>query len=76
MKGIRRQVSLLLANGHTDARNYTIGRVWIEAEIVAQRINRDHATAALLTQLAVSTILSEDAGKTFNERIKELTDGG
>lgn len=40
-----------------------------------ERINGNHATTAMLTQLAVSTILSEEAGKTFNERIKDLTNG-
>ena len=66
---------MLLANGHPDAPSYPIGRLWIEAEIVVDRINKHLADEALLTQLAVSTLMSESAGETFNDRIKDLTNG-
>lgn len=75
MKGLRTQVSLLLANGHPNAASYPIGRVWLESEIVTDRINKHIADNALMTQLAVSTILSESAGETFHDRIKDLTNG-
>lgn len=75
MKGLRTQVSLLLANGHPNAGSYPIGRLWLESEIVVERINKHLADEALMTQLAVSTLMSEEAGKTFNERIKDLTNG-
>ena len=68
-------MSLLLANGHPGAASYPIGRVWLEAELVVNRINKQLADTAMLTQLAVSTLMSKEAGDTFNDRIKDLTNG-
>ena len=65
-----------MANGHPDARGYPVGRVWLEAEIVVRRINNDHATSALLNQMAVSSLFSKEGGQQFSNTIKELTDGG
>lgn len=76
MIGIRKQVSLLMANGHPDARHYPIGLVWTEAEMVTNRINNDMATTALLNQMAVSSLFSKEGGEQFTKIIKELTDGG
>ena len=74
MWGIRRQVSLLLEHGHTQASRYPVGMVWDEARLVGERINRSHATEAVLIKLAVSAVLSEEAGKEFSERIAKLNE--
>ena len=73
MWGIRRQVSLLLANGHSDALNYTVGKVWDEAEIVVERLNRQAVTEAVLIQSAVASLLSKEGGKEFSKLVKRLT---
>jgi hypothetical protein len=46
--------------------------VWVEAELVAERENRRIATEAVLTQMAVSSVISKQAGKEFRKVIKRL----
>lgn len=62
-------------NGHTNALDYPIGMVWVEAEWVVYHLNRAEATRATLLQLAVSSVLSNKAGKRFKEEIKKLAGG-
>lgn len=76
MWGIRRQVSLLLSEGHPDAPHYPIGMVWDEARLAVERINRFHATQAVLVQQAVSSILSKDGAKEFKKTITGLNNHG
>jgi len=59
-----------------DAPFYPIGMVWDEAQIVVERINGFHATQAILTQMAVISVLSKDGSKEFKKAIKRLNDSG
>lgn len=65
-----------MANGHPDAAEYPVHRVWEEAELVVQRIDQASASEALLLQMAVSSLFVKDAGREFQKIIKRLTDGG
>lgn len=76
MWGVRRQVSLLLDHGHPEARRYTIGMVWDETNLVVDRLNGQEATRAVLLQMAVSSVLSKEAGKKFDKMIKRMTENG
>ena len=76
MWGIRRQVSVLLSEGHAQAPRYPIGMVWDECQLVVERQNRAHATEATLVQLAVSSILSKDGAKEFRKTLKRLNESG
>jgi hypothetical protein len=62
----------LLANGHIEAQHYPLGMVWDEASIVVEHVNRLEATRATLLQMAVSSVLSKEAGKLFREQIQRL----
>ena len=73
--GVRRQVSLLLDHGHPHAWNYPIGMVRSESLLVEERLNNSYATTAILLQMAVSAVLSEEAGKEFQKTIEGLTKG-
>jgi hypothetical protein len=64
--------SLLQAHGHTEARHYPVPRLWTETRIVRRRLNRDLANNAVLTQMAISGVLSKEGGKAFDKRIKTL----
>lgn len=73
-RGLHRQVSLLLANGHPDAWNYPVGFVYQQASFVAERFDAAEVTRVTLLQLAVSTILGgSKARKAFMDEIKFLT---
>jgi len=63
-----------MAHGHPEARHYPVPMLTSEARIVRQRINRKTATEAVLTQLAVSSILSKKAAKAFEKQIKKLNE--
>lgn len=76
MWGIRRQVSLLLAEGHPYAQHYPIGMVWDESRLAVARINGFHATQAILVQLAISSALSKEGAKEFKKSIQRLNESG
>lgn len=67
-------MSLLLANGHTEANGYPIAMIWDEARLVGDRLNGQMATEAVLTQMAVSSVLSKKAGKEFDKMIKRMSE--
>jgi len=68
-------LSLLLANGHPDARRYPLGMLMDEVGLVHQRMDEESARLLEHTHLAVSAVIDKDAAKTLNEKIKELTNG-
>lgn len=69
-----RDVSLLLASGQQDARNYPIGRLTYEASLVNERLNNHFVTEAVLTQSAIGSCLSNEGSKLFQKTIKSLSD--
>lgn len=74
--GLRKAVSLLLANGHSEASRYPIGRVFLEADIVRERLDQERAAQSVLMQLCVGSLLDREAGKQFSKQIQEMTSGG
>lgn len=65
-------MNLLYSHGHPNAHNYPLGYVWDESEIVTERMNNMVATEAVLTQLAISSVLSKKAHKEFDKALKKL----
>jgi hypothetical protein len=47
--------------------------VFVEAEFVVERLDREEASRAVLLQMAVSSMLSKKAGEAFRKKIKEMT---
>lgn len=66
-------MSLLLSEGHTDAHQYPLGMVWVEAELVVQRQNEMEATRAVLLRDAVSAVISKKGQNHFKKTIEKLT---
>ena len=83
MKGIRAQVSLLLANGHPDAWHYPLQTVFEEARLVARRIDAQLASSMALLNLVISSQPDEcrpenvrkQNARTLHKLLKEMTDG-
>lgn len=50
--------------------------VWDETNLVVDRLNGQEATRAVLLQMAVSSVLSKEAGKKFDKMIKRMTENG
>lgn len=73
--GLRRDVSLLLSEGHLDARNYSIAMLWSEARIVRQRHTQRAISEALTLQTAILSVLAKQGGKLFQEHLENLNDG-
>lgn len=76
MMGLRRQVSLLLSHGHPDAGDYPLGMLWVESQLVVERLNQQAVTQAVLLQLAVGSILSKKTGSEFKKTLKKLSPNG
>jgi len=73
--GLRGQVSFLMAHGHPEARLYPVPMVWTEVRLVHERMNKELAANASLTQLVVASILSKKAAAKLKERLKDLMGG-
>ncbi len=76
MLGLRRHVSLLLSNGHPESGDYPLGMLWVESQLVVERLNQQAATQAVLLQLAVGSILSKKTGSEFKKTLKKLSPNG
>lgn len=74
--GLRRHVSLLLSHGHPEAGDYPLGTLWVESQLVVERLNQQAVTQAVLLQLAVGSILSKKTGSEFKKTIKKLSPNG
>lgn len=49
--------------------------VWDEASLVVDRLNGLEATRGILTQMAVSSLFSEDARTDFRSLIEKMSEG-
>lgn len=67
-------MSLLLDHGHPEAQHYPVGMVFVEAEIVVERLNGMEATRAVLIQMAASSVMSRKGAAEFQKLIKRLTE--
>ncbi|PTX46990.1 hypothetical protein IQ03_03513 [Gemmobacter caeni] len=76
MMTVRRTVSFLLANGHHNAALYPVARIFLEAELVRERLDAERADAAVLMQLTVGSLMDKQTAKDFTKRIGEMTGNG
>lgn len=76
-RGLRAQVSLLLANGHVNASRYPIARVWYEAQLVTERVNNQTLTEVTLLHAAMVAIMSPkgDGVRNLNKLMGKLRNG-
>ena len=65
-------MSLLLSEGHLDARRYPVAHAWSEARIVRQRNAFRRREETALLQMAVASVLSEKAGKQLANLLKRM----
>ncbi len=73
LRGVKRQVSLLLANGHPEAWHYPIGFLYEQASFVAERLDAVEANRATMLQSAISTVLGGEKARTnFKNNVKDL----
>lgn len=70
----------MLAEGHVNAEQYYVGKVWEENQLVVERVNRHHATTATVLSAVMTSAVAafgkkEDAkkaGKALAELIENL----
>jgi hypothetical protein len=65
-------VSLLLSEGHTEARNYPIGFAWSEARIIRQRQAARRRADAAQMQMVIASVFDSKAGKQLAKVLKRL----
>lgn len=68
---------MLLAEGHPHARAYPLSALWIEAELVRERINGRIVTEATLQHAVIVAILSPGGNgtKSLDKMMRNITDG-
>ncbi len=70
----------MLAEGHVNAEQYYVGRVWEENQLVVERVNRHHATTATVLSAVMTSAVAafgkekdaKNAGKALKELIENL----
>ncbi len=63
-------------HGHSHARGYPVSMVWIESQLVVERINQEEASRAVVMQATVGSLLGKNGQKHFKKILKELKTGG
>jgi len=51
-----------MAEGHPHANQYPLSKLWIETELVRERINAKMTTESTLMQAVIASIMSTDGG--------------
>lgn len=64
-----------MAHGHPHARLYPINFLFEETQLVAERVNWNEATRAVLLQSAVGSLLSKENAKHFSKLLNRMHDG-
>jgi hypothetical protein len=72
--GLRRDVSLLLAEGHEAARLYPVAMVWSEARIVRQRQAAQRKLDAVVMQMVIGSMFTKEASKNLTKLLKDMDD--
>jgi GTP cyclohydrolase FolE2 len=65
-------VSLLLSEGHSEARNYPIAVSWSEARIIRQRHAARRRAEAAQMQMVIASVFDSKAGKQLQAVLKRL----
>lgn len=73
-QGLRRDISLLLSEGHPEARSYVLASVWSESRIIRQRHAIRIQQEAMLLQAAITSVLAGD--KEFGKLLKRVGNVG
>lgn len=67
-----------MANGHSYAALYPIGKLWDENQLVVERINRKLATEASILHSVMTTAIAafgKDGGRKANKALTKLIEG-
>lgn len=65
-------MNLLVDHGHPQANRYPIPMLVAEANFVVERLNQRTVTESVMFRRAISSVLSTEGGKAFDEAVKEL----
>lgn len=65
-------MSLLLAEGHRDARSYPLAHVWSEVRIVRQRNAQRRKLDMVLMQQVLSSMFTEKAAKVMKATLEGM----
>lgn len=65
-------MSLLLSEGHTQARSYPIAMAWSEARIIRQRQAARRKEETVLMQMTIASLFDKKAGKQLAKVLKRL----
>jgi len=70
-------VSLLLAQGHSNARNYTLACLFSESRIVRERQAAQTTLEAILMQTVIASCINgQEATKELNKLLAKVNDVG
>lgn len=67
-------MSLLLSEGHADARHYPVAVVWSEAHIVRERNGNRRSRDAAIHQLVLSSLFGKKAAKELEKLLNKVAE--
>ncbi len=62
----------MVANGHSDAETYVLGRIFDEAQLAVDRRNSEFVTLAIMVQAATATTAGTAANKDTQKAFQNL----
>jgi hypothetical protein len=69
-------VSLLLSEGHAEARIYPVAVAWSEARIIRQRNASNRRADAVQMQMVIASVFDAKAGKQLSKVLNRLDESG
>lgn len=68
---------MLMSEGHPHANQYPLSKLWIESELVRERVNGRISTDATMMQAVIVAVLSPngEGAKHLQKLLKGLNDG-
>ena len=69
-------MSLLLSEGHRDARLYPVAYVWSETRIIRERHARRAQADAVVMQTVIASLFSKEGGKALTKLLQGMNDVG
>lgn len=73
---VRELVSFLAEHGHPDAADWPLARIFLNAEITQQRVQREQANEAVRMQKTIGSLIDERIGRDFAKWVNKVNGNG
>jgi len=72
MLTVRKAVLFLSAHGHPYPSQIPLARIFLDADLIHERLDRERADAAILMRQLMNSLFDDEAAKDFKKRTEEM----